>query len=182
MPGALLCPAVVQHAPLTFRHAPRAVPTQGVDHWYHKTQRAADKNFDKFELYTLKNIFTVPDNLQMVCACLLARSPSECTLLIRRPDAQPTVTDHARARVECSRQAPPPATAAGEDEQLNAELDTLSNQLQRALATKRELKRKLATAEQMTALWEANRENVQQLAASQQSNGVWTCPLLLLTC
>uniref|UniRef100_A0A7S3AGH1 Uncharacterized protein n=1 Tax=Haptolina ericina TaxID=156174 RepID=A0A7S3AGH1_9EUKA len=37
---------------------------QGIDRWFLKTQRAADKNFDKFELYTLKNILRVPADLQ----------------------------------------------------------------------------------------------------------------------
>ena len=37
---------------------------QGVDRWQLKVQRAADKKFDKFEMYALQNIFAVPDNLQ----------------------------------------------------------------------------------------------------------------------
>ena len=38
-------------------------------------------------------------------------------------------------------------------------------------ATKRELKRKLAAAENVAALWEAHRESVQQLALSQEGGG-----------
>lgn len=33
---------------------------EGLDRWQLKVQRAADKNFDKFELYALNNIFRVP--------------------------------------------------------------------------------------------------------------------------
>ena len=39
--------------------------SQGVDRWRDRVQRAADKNFDKFELYTLKHVFAVPENLQL---------------------------------------------------------------------------------------------------------------------
>ena len=30
--------------------------------------RSAEKNLDKFELYVLKNIFAIPDDLELVCA------------------------------------------------------------------------------------------------------------------
>mmetsp|Transcript_16889 Transcript_16889/g.40164 ORF Transcript_16889/g.40164 Transcript_16889/m.40164 type:complete len:220 (+) Transcript_16889:25-684(+) len=33
---------------------------EGLDRWQLKVQRAADKNFDKFELYALNNVFRVP--------------------------------------------------------------------------------------------------------------------------
>ena len=36
---------------------------EGLDRWQLKVQRAADKNFDKFELYALNNVFRVPAEL-----------------------------------------------------------------------------------------------------------------------
>ena len=30
--------------------------------------RSAEKNLDKFELYVLKNVFAIPDDLELVCA------------------------------------------------------------------------------------------------------------------
>jgi len=39
---------------------PGFCPLQGIDRWQLKVQRAADKNFDKFELYALNNVFRVP--------------------------------------------------------------------------------------------------------------------------
>ena len=39
---------------------------QGVDRWQLKVQRAADKNLDKFELYALKNVFAIPEDVQLV--------------------------------------------------------------------------------------------------------------------
>lgn len=39
---------------------------QGLEGWLLKMQRAVDKNFDKFEMYALRNVFAVPDNLQLV--------------------------------------------------------------------------------------------------------------------
>ncbi|KAL1515993.1 hypothetical protein AB1Y20_002606 [Prymnesium parvum] len=42
----------------------RAEIKQGVDRWQLKIQRSADRNFDKFELYALKNILHVPAGLQ----------------------------------------------------------------------------------------------------------------------
>ena len=47
---------------------------QGVVCWQLKAQRAADKNLDKFELYALKNIFSVPENVQLVRAPAAMRS------------------------------------------------------------------------------------------------------------
>ena len=49
-------------------HTPPPNPArhQGVDRWQLKVQRSADKNFDKFELYVLKNILHVPADLQQV--------------------------------------------------------------------------------------------------------------------
>jgi hypothetical protein len=46
---------------------------QGVDRWHLKIQRAADKNFDKFELYTLKNILRVPSDVQQVPSASVRR-------------------------------------------------------------------------------------------------------------
>lgn len=106
---------------------------QGIDRWQLKVQRAADKNFDKFELYALKNIFAVPEDLQM---------------------------------------APPEGPAAEEVRALDSEADAQYERLQRALATKRELQRKLAAAQSLAALWAAHRDSVAQLAAAQQASGV----------
>jgi phage shock protein A len=73
-------------------------------------------------------------------------------------------------------QLEPPGVASGKEaaeeaQSLEAESAALWAQLQTALATKRELKRKVAAAENVTALWEAHRDSVQQLAAAQQANG-----------
>ena len=106
---------------------------RGLQQWHLKMQRAAEKNFDKFEVYAHRNIFALPENLQL---------------------------------------APPEATATEEDARLEAEADGLWAQLQQALATKRTLERKLAAAQQTTALWESHRESVQQLAASHEAGGV----------
>jgi exonuclease VII large subunit len=95
--------------------------------------RVADQNLDKFELYTLKNVFAVPEDLQLA-------SP------------QPMVTE--------------------EESQLDAETEALWAQLQRSLATKRELQRKLTAAQRTTELWAAHRESVHKLAASQQASNV----------
>ena len=46
--------------PLPPLHPLLPVPLQGLDRWQLKVQRAADKNFDKFELYALNNVFRVP--------------------------------------------------------------------------------------------------------------------------
>ena len=67
--------------------------------------------------------------------------------------------------------APPGAPSEAELSALDAETATLRVRLQQALATKRELKRKLAAAQNVSALWEAHRGAVQQLAASQQLDG-----------
>ena len=48
------------HPPL---QPPGSAPPQGLDRWQLKVQRAADKNFDKFELYALNNVFRVPAEL-----------------------------------------------------------------------------------------------------------------------
>ena len=68
-------------------------------------------------------------------------------------------------------QAPPEGPASAEVEALDAETDALWAQLQNALATKRELQRKVASAENAAALWEKHRESVQRLASSHDSNG-----------
>lgn len=96
-------------------------------------RRAADGNFGTFELYALKNVFAVPDNLQL---------------------------------------APPGATMTEEETQLDAETEALWTQLQQALATKRELQRKLTAAHATTSLWATHRESVQQLAESQKASNV----------
>lgn len=56
--------------------------------------------------------------------------------------------------------------------ELEAEIDGLWTQLQHALATKRELGRKVAAAQQSAALWEAHKGNVQQLAGSHAQAGL----------
>eukprot|EP00966_Prymnesium_polylepis_P124098 2869750-Prymnesium_polylepis.1 len=58
-----------------------------------------------------------------------------------------------------------------ERDNLDGELELLWAHLQRSLATRRELQRKLASAQQTTALWEANRQCVQQLAESYKPDG-----------
>lgn len=70
-------------------------------------------------------------------------------------------------------QAPLDEASAAIDEAtaLDDDVDALWVQVQQALSTKRELQRKLAGAENMAKLWEAHRESVQQLAASQRGNG-----------
>ena len=65
---------------------------------------ATEKCMGEFELDALKNVFAVPDNLQL---------------------------------------APPEAPTDGEDAQLDAETEALWAQLQQALATKRELQKKV---------------------------------------
>lgn len=55
---------------------------------------------------------------------------------------------------------------------LDSEADAQYERLQRALATKRELQRKLAAAQSLAALWAAHRDSVAQLAAAQQASGV----------
>ena len=47
---------------------------QGVDRWQLKVQRSADNNFDKFELYVLKNILHVPADLQQVGARRISKA------------------------------------------------------------------------------------------------------------
>ena len=63
------------------------------------------------------------------------------------------------------------SAAAAEAAGLDSETAALWARLQQALATKRELKRKLTAAENVSALWAAHRASVQQLAASQEANG-----------
>ena len=67
--------------------------------------------------------------------------------------------------------APGAAPAADEAERLDAETAALEERVQKALSTKRELKRKLAAAQNVSALWAAHRTGVQQLASSQQAEG-----------
>lgn len=102
---------------------------QGVDRWQLKTQRSGDKNFDKFELYVLNNIFSVPAGLQVAA-------------------------DEA------------PADEAA----LDGEIAALMTRLQSALATKRELQRKVSTAANAQAVWEQHRESVTELARSHESD------------
>lgn len=69
-------------------------------------------------------------------------------------------------------QAPPRPPDAAESASLDAETNALWAELQRALATKRELQRKLASAENVAKLWASHRESVQQLAAAHSENGI----------
>ena len=68
-------------------------------------------------------------------------------------------------------EAPGAAPAADEVERLDAETVALEERVQQALSTKREIKRKLAAAQNVSALWAAHRTSVQQLAAAQQAEG-----------
>ena len=92
---------------------------------------AAEKGMDGFELDALKNLFAVPEDLQL---------------------------------------APPDAPAGNEDALLDAETEALWARLQQALATKRELQKKVTYAQNVKAVWESHRAGVQRLAASQQDD------------
>lgn len=63
------------------------------------------------------------------------------------------------------------ASAAEEAAQLDVECAQLEAQLAQAVATKREVKRKVAAAENLVNMWEVHRVSVQQLAAAQRANG-----------
>ena len=52
----------------TLRCGLTAAAPQGVDRWQLNVQQAADNNLDKFELYVMKNVFSVPDSLSRVRA------------------------------------------------------------------------------------------------------------------
>lgn len=69
-------------------------------------------------------------------------------------------------------QAPPEGPDASEAASIDAETEALWAQLQQALATKRELQRKLATAENVAKLWATHRESVQQLANAHATSGI----------
>ena len=58
-----------------------------------------------------------------------------------------------------------------ERDNLDEEIDGLWAQLQQALATRRELQRKVVSAQKATQLWEANRQAVHQLAEAYQPDG-----------
>ena len=120
-------------------------------------QRAGDKNFDKFELYSLKNVFTVPDNLQLV----RRRGASACSN-VAAPSPRPAPRRLSQAGTE----------EAFNDGGIDSEVDALWTQLQQALATKRELARQVAAAQDLKSVWAAHQEGVQQLAASQEADGV----------
>ena len=62
-----------------------------------------------------------------------------------------------------------------EDDGLDEEIEEAWAQLQRALATRRELQHKLISAKKTTDLWDANRDAVRKLAAAYDGNGM---PLL----
>lgn len=66
--------------------------------------------------------------------------------------------------------APPAAPADGEDARLDTETEALWARLQQALATKRELQKKVTYAQNVKALWENHRPSVQRLAATQQDD------------
>ena len=85
------------------------------------------------------------------------------------PPAAPLSGRLTRLRVPS--QAPPEGPASADVEALDGETNALWAQLQHALATKRELQRKIASAENAAKLWEKHRESVQQLASSHQSSG-----------
>ena len=120
-------------------------------------QRAGDKNFDKFELYSLKNVFTLPDNLQLV----RRRGASACSN-VAAPSPRPAPRRLSQAGTE----------EAFNDGGIDSEVDALWTQLQQALATKRELARKVAAAQDLKSVWAAHQEGVQQLAASQGAGGM----------
>ena len=109
----------------------RARVKQGVDHWQLKVQRYAGKNFDKFELYTLKNILHVPIDLQQ--------------------ESQGPVVER---------------------DNLDKDIEGLWVRFQQALAMRRELQRKVVSAQKATQLWEANRQAVHQLAETYEPDGV----------
>lgn len=66
---------------------------------------------------------------------------------------------------------PPEGPERAEAEALDSDTEALWGQLQQALATKRELQRKLATAENVARLWERHRGAVQALASSHGPGG-----------
>ena len=106
-------------------------------------------------------------------------APPYTRLPIPSPPTRPPAHTHAPSapRVQAPPplrrvQAPPQAPDAVETANLEAETNALWAELQRALATKRELQRKLASAENVAKLWASHRESVQQLAAAHSASGL----------